>query len=209
MGNARQRPALSSPLAFSNTLDRWGVYLRDLAWQTDNGSEFIGGHDLQGHRAGFPAALGDSQHLRIPPAAHTYQSDVETVHCLVKNEFFDLETFTSRGEFLAKAQIYQLYFNLARPNSHKEFQTPWQIIERLAPRSRLQLCLLPPVFLDYYLNDSGGYDVPSYPWEKNARDIEYGKIFQCHVSKHDNEQRLNRLGAIVCCSRGRPAIFNG
>jgi hypothetical protein len=29
--------------------------------------------------------------------------------------------------------------------------------ERLAPRSPLQLCLLPPVFLDYYLNDSGGY----------------------------------------------------
>jgi glycosyltransferase involved in cell wall biosynthesis len=24
--------------------------------------------------------------------------------------------------------------------------------------------LLPPVFLDYYLNDSGGYDVPSYPF---------------------------------------------
>jgi hypothetical protein len=74
------------------------------------------------------------------------------------------ETFTSRGEFLAKSQTYQLYFNLARPNSHKENQTPWQIIERLAPRSPLQLCLLPPVFLDYYLNDSGGYDVPSYPY---------------------------------------------
>ncbi|MCU1342193.1 MAG: integrase [Candidatus Acidoferrum typicum] len=136
--------------------------LRDLAWQTDNGSEFIGGHDRQGRRTGFPAALGDSQHLRIPPAAHTYQSDVETVHRLVEDEFFDLETFTSRGEFLAKSQTYQLYFNLARPNSHKENQTPWQIIERLAPRSPLQLCLLPPVFLDYYLNDSGGYDVPSY-----------------------------------------------
>jgi len=106
------------------------------------------------------AALGDSQHLRIPPAAHTYQSDVETVHRLVEDEFFDLETFSSRGEFLAKAQTYQLYFNLARSNSHKENQTPWQIIERLAPRSPLELCLLPPAFLDYYLNDSEGYDEP-------------------------------------------------
>ncbi len=85
------------------------------------------------------------------------------MHRLVEDEFFDLESFTSRGEFLAKAQTYQLYFNLARPNSHKENQTPWQIIQRLAPRSPLELCLLPPVFLDYYLNDSGGYDVPSYP----------------------------------------------
>jgi hypothetical protein len=24
--------------------------------------------------------------------------------------------------------------------------------------------LLPPVFLDYYLNDSGGYDVPRHPY---------------------------------------------
>jgi transposase len=168
---AQKRSAAASAVfaaRIQQHLDRWGVNLRDLAWQTDNGSEFIGGHDPQGHRTGFPAALGDSQHVRIPPAAHTYQSDVETVHRLVEDEFFDLETFASRGEFLAKAQTYQHYFNLARPNSHKEFQTPWQIIERLAPRSPLQLCLLPPVFLDYYLNDSGGYDVPSYPYERAA-----------------------------------------
>ena len=164
---AQKRSAAASAVfaaRIQQHLDRWGVTLRDLAWQTDNGSEFIGGHDRDGKRTGFPSALGDSQHLRIPPAAHTFQSDVETVHRLVEDEFFDLETFSSRSEFLAKAQTYQLYFNLARPNSHKENQTPWQIIERLAPRSPLELCLLPPVFLDYYLNDSGGYDVPSYPY---------------------------------------------
>src|ERR1700682_2216191 len=163
---AQKRSAAASAVfaaRIQQHLDRWGVNLRDLAWQTDNGSEFIGGHNPQGHCTGFSPALGDNQPLRIPPCAHTYQSEVETVQRLVEDEFFDLETFASRGEFLAKAQTYQHYFNLARPNSHKEFQTPWQIIERLAPRSPLQLCLLPPVFLDYYLNDSGGYDVPSYP----------------------------------------------
>jgi transposase len=135
-------------------LDRYGVSLRDLVWQTDNGGEFKGD---------FPKALGDSQHVRIPPAAHTYQSDVETFHRLEEDEFFDLEDFSSRGDFLAKAHTYQLYFNLVRPNSHKENQSPWQIIERLAPRSSLELCLLPPVFLDYYLTDSGGYHVPRHP----------------------------------------------
>jgi transposase len=144
-------------------LDRYGVSLRDLVWQTDNGSEFIGGHDKNGKPTGFPAEMRGSQHVRIPPAAHTYQSDVETVHRLEEDEFFDLETFTSRGDFLAKVHTYQLYFNLARPNSHKENQTPWQIIERLAPRSPLELCLLPPVLLDYHLHDSGGYDVPRLP----------------------------------------------
>jgi transposase len=129
---AQKRSAAASAVfaaRIQQHLDRCGISLRDLAWQTDNGSEFIGGHDRDGHRTGFPAALGDSQHLRIPPAAHTYQ----------------------------------LYFNLVRPNSHKEHQSPWQIIERLAPRSPLQLCLLPPIFLDYYLNDSGGYDLPFHP----------------------------------------------
>jgi hypothetical protein len=70
----------------------------------------------------------------IPPAAHTYQSDLETVHRIEEDEFFDLEDFTSR-DFLAKVHTYQLYFNLARPNSHKDNQR--QIIERLAPRSPL------------------------------------------------------------------------
>ena len=163
---AQKRSAAASAVfaaRIQQHLDRWGLSLRDLAWQTDNGGEFIGSYDRQGRRTGFPAALGDSPHLRIPPAAHTYPGDVETVHRLVEDEFLDLETFHSRGPFLAKAHTYQLYFNLVRPNTHKENQSPWQIIERLAPRSPLPLCLLPPVFLDYYLNDSGGYDVPSYP----------------------------------------------
>lgn len=69
-------------------------------------------------RPGFPAALGDSQNVRIPPAAHTFQSDVETVHLLVEDEFFDLESFHSRADFLAKTFTYQLYFDLVRPNSH-------------------------------------------------------------------------------------------
>jgi len=144
-------------------LHRYGVQLRDLVWQTDNGGEFVGAEDGRGRRTGFPAALGDSQHVRIPPAAHTYQSDVETVHRLVEDEFFDLEEFFSRSEFLAKAHTYQLYFNLARPNSHKGNLSPWQIIEQLAPRSPLELCLLPPVFLDYYLDGKGGYDLPRHP----------------------------------------------
>jgi len=74
----------------------------------------------------------------------------------------------SRGDFLAKVHTYQLYFNVARPNSHKENQTRWQIIERLAPRSPLELCLLPPLFLDYYTNDEGGYDLPFHPYSGNS-----------------------------------------
>jgi len=160
---AQDRSASASAVFASRIqqhLDRYGVSLRDLVWQTDNGGEFKGD---------FPSALGASQHVRIPPAAHTYQGDVETVHRLEEDEFFDLEQFASRGDFLAKTHICQLYFNLVRPNSHKDHLSPWQIIERLSPRSPIELCLLPPVFLDYYLNDSGGYDVGRLPYIKESR----------------------------------------
>ena len=163
---SRRSAAASSVFAarIQRHLDRYGVDLRHLVWQTDNGSEFIGGHDHLGQRTGFPASLGDSQHQRIPPAAHTYQSDVETVHRLIEDEFFDLESFLNRPEFFAKATIYHLYFNLVRPNSHKGNHSPWQIIEQLAPRSPLDLCLLPPINLDYFLNSNGGYDLPFHPY---------------------------------------------
>jgi len=174
---ASQRSGAASELfaqRIQSHLRRCGVTLRDVTWQTDNGSEFIGELQPDGSRSHFPRAVTyfGSQHERIPPAAHTYQSDVETVHRLIEDEFYDLETFRSRTEFLAKASLYQLYFNLARPNSHKGGLTPWQIIHQLDPRLALDVCLLPPIFLDYRLDpmgrddqttSEGGYDLPRLP----------------------------------------------
>jgi transposase len=174
---ASQRSAQASEL-FAQRIQRHlqscGVTLRDVTWQTDNGSEFIGELQPDGSRSHFPRAVTyfGSQHERIPPAAHTYQSDVETVHRLIEDEFYDLESFRDRAPFLAKASLYQLYFNLARPNSHKGGCTPWQIIHQLDSRLPLEICLLPPVFLDYRLDTmhpdhhtpkQGGYDVPRFP----------------------------------------------
>src|SRR6266852_6198405 len=72
---AQRRSAAASEVfaaRIQRHLDRWGVSLRDLVWQTDNGGEFVGRYNPSGPRTGFPSALGDSQHVRIPPAAHTY-----------------------------------------------------------------------------------------------------------------------------------------
>ena len=153
-------------------LQRCGVDLQNLAWQTDNGSEFIGALRPDGSRDGFPRAVTffGSQHQRIPPAAHTYQSDVETVHRLIEDEFFDIESFASRSDFLAKASLYQLYFNLARPNSHKGLLTPWQILHQLDPRLPLQTCLLAPIALDPLLDPQGGYLVPRHPYSPLRRE---------------------------------------
>lgn len=67
-------------------------------------------------------------------------------------------------DILAMA-CHQLYFNLARPNSHKGGLSPWQILHQLDPRVPIDLCLLPPVFLDYRLNHQGGYDLPRRPYQ--------------------------------------------
>lgn len=158
---ARRRSAGASALfahRIPTHLERCGIDLRHLVWQTDKGGECIGAQQDDGSRSAFPRAVTffASQHVRIPPPAPTYQSDVETVPRLIEDEFYDLETFHSRAEFLAKASVYQLYFNLVRPNSHKGGLSPWQIIHQLDPHLPLDLCLLPPAFLDYRLDSQGG-----------------------------------------------------
>ncbi len=101
------------------------------------------------------SALSAIANVRIPPAAHTYQSDVETVRRL-EDEFFDLEDFSAAA---TSWQVhYQLCFNLVRPNSPKKIRARGKL-SNVAPDRPSKLCLLPPVFLDYYLNDSGDYDV--------------------------------------------------
>jgi hypothetical protein len=46
----------------------------------------------------------------FPDRAHTWQSDVETVHRLIEDEFYEVEQFTSRTDFLAKARAYDLFW---------------------------------------------------------------------------------------------------
>jgi hypothetical protein len=179
---AQDRSASASAVFASRIqqhLNRCGVSLRDLVWQTDNGGEFKGD---------FPSALLDSQHVRIPPAAHTYQSDVETVHRLEEDEFFDLESFTSRGDFLAKTHTYQLYFNLVRTNSHKENLSPWQIIERLAPRSPLDFaCFHPSSWITTSMTpgDTMSLAIPTNHKEGNGR------------ANCQRERRFPRLASMV------------
>ncbi len=38
---------------------------------------------------------------------------METAHRLIEDEFYEVERFTSRADFLAKAGAYNLWFNVA------------------------------------------------------------------------------------------------
>jgi hypothetical protein len=101
--------------------------------------------------------------VRIPPAAHTNQRDLGTVDRVEEDKLFGLESFASRGGFLAKTHAYQLHLNLAPTNSHRQNLSMRQIIDRLVPRASRKLCPLLPIFLDYYLNGLEGYDVSRLP----------------------------------------------
>ena len=148
-----------------------GADLSRTTRQTDNGTEYIGHIFAKGQSAYTQAVqnVPGQVHATIPPAAHTWQSDVETIHNLMELEFYELEHFADRKDFLDKAYSYQMFFNFARPNSYKENKTPWQLAREKQPDLSERIAMIPPVFIEdlmeMYLDypPSGGHDVPSTP----------------------------------------------
>lgn len=103
-----------------------GVKFKGSRLQTDNGCEFVGNWQSRSDSQ-FTKAVEAHRgltHTRCPPRAHTWQSDVETAHRLIEDEFYEVERFTSRADFLAKAGSYNLWLNVARRNRGKEHKTP-------------------------------------------------------------------------------------
>jgi len=122
--------------------------------QTDNGSEFVGSWNAKKPSAytEMVESLPGQEHTTIFPGAHRMQADVETVHGLMETEFYELETFTDRADFMSKASTYQLFFNLKRPNTYKEHKTPWQLAKEKEPDLDKRLLMTPAVDLDTLLN---------------------------------------------------------
>jgi len=148
-----------------------GVSLQDCRFQTDNGSEFIGAWNAAEDSAFTKAveAVKGLVHHTIPPGAHTWQADVETVHGLIEDEFYCVETFHSRSHFLAKAAAYNLWFNVARQNSSKGHKTPWQIVKERQAKIHPAVAAWQPVYLDELwklkldAEHKRGYDVIPQP----------------------------------------------
>jgi transposase-like protein len=121
--------------------------------QTDNGSEYTGGPwatEPSDYTKAIESIPGQSHHT-IKPRAHTWQSDVETIHNLMELEFYEIESFNNRQDFINKASSYQLFFNLHRPNSYKEHKTPWQLARDKRPNLDKRLLMIPAVDLDNLL----------------------------------------------------------
>jgi len=148
-----------------------GVELSDCRIQTDNGSEFIGSWNSKEDSA-FTKKVHETEglvHHTIPPGAHTYQADVETVHRLIEDEFYEVESFNSKKNFFNKVATYLFWFNVARKNSYKGNKTPWEIVHQRDPTIKPKIAVLPPLMLDELWQKNvdpkqqGGYDVVTYP----------------------------------------------
>jgi transposase len=148
-----------------------GIRLDKSRIHTDNGSEFIGSWNAK-QDSSFTRTIHKVKgldHTTIPPGAHSWQADVETVHNLIEDEFYEVESFQSKSEFLQKATSYIFWFNLVRKNSYKNNRTPWAIIQDRMPKANPLIPVLPPVFLDALFhshssaNFGGGYHVGYQP----------------------------------------------
>ena len=83
----------------------------------DNGSEFIGSWQAK-EKSGFTKVIEEEKpnciHQTIPPGAHRWQADIETIHRLIEEEFYEVETFKSKEDFKQKITPYQYFFNLVK-----------------------------------------------------------------------------------------------
>jgi len=127
-----------------------GVNLDGSRIQTDNGIEFIGSWSAKEPSLFTKTVQAEKGliHDTIPPGAHTYQADVETVHRIVEDEFLEVEQFTSTQDFIDKATAYVIWFNVARTNSYKGYKTPWEIIRQRDKTISPKIAILPALFLD-------------------------------------------------------------
>ena len=111
-------------------LKSFGIDVKEVTIQTDNGSEF-GAKKRDIKTPGFVNTIAiehGAKHQYIPPGCSNANADVESFHATIEREFFDLEEFSSRKEFFQKAQVYQSFYNFARPNFSKGTKSPLQIL---------------------------------------------------------------------------------
>jgi hypothetical protein len=168
--------------------------------QTDNGREFGGAWTRRRTPPAFTRLVEQKyrcrQHRFNPPHRSTYNSDVEAVHGLMEQEFYQLEPF--RGDlqsFLNQAWTYQLWFNYLRENSAKGYRTPDQLRAERASWVHPKVYALPPVLL----SSLSAQDLPS-PRQILGQDLPrhvtyWVPAIQTRHRAHRRRRRLEWAGA--------------
>ena len=139
---------------FLTHLAACGVDLSKVRIQTDWGSEYDGAA-RNPKENGFIRTIESfgAMHRASPPGCPNANADVETVHASIEDEFFDLEKFKSREDFLRKVTVYQHWYNLARKNRSKGWKTPLDLLAEKAPLITPAVLLLSPILLEDWKRD--------------------------------------------------------
>jgi len=140
-----------------------GVDVSNITFQTDNGTEFVSNSKKK--LSLFEEIITQkykAKHKRIPPASPTYNSDVETVHNLIEDEFYKVESFKSKQDMILKTFAYLIYFNNFRKNRNRENKTPKDIYKKDMKKTWQKTLNFKPIIVDDYIKDienvkTGGY----------------------------------------------------
>jgi len=153
-------------LYLCNHLKDAGVDLKEVEFQSDNGSEFIGAWNKKKGKTPFESVIEHfkSGMSQIPPGRCTYNSDVEASHRLIEDEFYDMESYSSKTDFLSKAYTYTLYFNYFRKFRYKGYKSPIEVLRSTEQKYKYKkIANLKPIILDSlikYIDFRGGYHLP-------------------------------------------------
>ena len=134
-------------------LKHYGVKLAEITIQTDNGTEFTAPWNSL-KKTLFTKVIEvsfTSTHKTIPVGAKTYQSDVESSHRLIEDEFYACRYFSSTQDFLKQAHQYQNHFNFTRFNTYKN-GSPVQLLQQAAPLINRDVLNFKPVLVDTFFH---------------------------------------------------------
>ena len=140
-------------------LSACGVDVDQVRIQTDWGSEFDGCSRIP-KEGGFIRTIegGGAQHRPAPPGCPNANGDVESLHATVEDDFYDVNGFSSRLDFLQKATTFQHWYNLCRKNGSKGWRTPVTILEGKDPSIHLATLLLSPIIVEDWREPDPGAD---------------------------------------------------
>ena len=132
------------------------VDLSKLVLQSDNGSEFIGSSKAIHAKTAYQNIAGkfNVTTALIPPGSPTFNSDVEAMHRLIEDEFYDVELYSDKADFLNKAFTYILYFNYLRKFRYKFGKSPFEILteyEMFKNNNAFAILTFFPIILDTFI----------------------------------------------------------
>ncbi len=151
-----------------SSLQYYGIDPQSIVIQTDNGKEFTNPTDRKVTL--FEKLVKEkyqATHFLIPYRRPTWNSDVESFHNLIEEEFFLSEKPNSEIDLLAKTFAYQIWFNSFRNNRGRNNQNLEQIFQSEL-NTKKPLPNIPPILVDKYIqliakDNEVGYFLPLPP----------------------------------------------